>query len=155
MISLSAALHRAWEAGDFAFRPSYPQQNGERHSITITIYWMRKVTNRKERPPMGARQMGYGILDSPNKTLEKALLGKPPRISAVNLDKNTPVVDGDQFTIVADEREMLPDYDILMLQWDIIRMASLCGGAEPEMEEEENDQDDDTGEAASVGKEDF
>ena len=69
--------------------------------------------------------------------LSQYLFGWERQLMAVNLDRNTAIVNGEVFTVSAKRMEDLPDYDVLMLQWDIIRMASLCGGAEPEDEEKE------------------
>ncbi|KAK2051443.1 hypothetical protein LY76DRAFT_630527 [Colletotrichum caudatum] len=41
------------------------------------------------------------------------------------------VEDGQVFTFRSKIREHLPDYDILLLQWDLLRMWRLAGGADP------------------------
>lgn len=50
----------------------------------------------------------------------------------IDLRTNASILDGQIFTVNAAKKDHLPDYDILMLQWDIARIASLCGAAEPD-----------------------
>jgi hypothetical protein len=52
-------------------------------------------------------------------------------VRAISVVTNVPILDGHIITIRAYEKEALPDFDITMLQFDVIRMAALCGGAGP------------------------
>jgi len=52
-------------------------------------------------------------------------------VAAVNLTTWRPVESGQIFTITAEDIDTLPDYDILLLQWDVLRMWRLAGGADP------------------------
>lgn len=75
---------------------------------------------------------------------------------AININTGARVVSGDIFTVWADKEEELPERELLNLQWDIIRMASLCSGAEPteiDDEDSEDDSEDDSEEGPEEGSE--
>lgn len=65
-------------------------------------------------------------------------------VRAINVITNAPIVDGDIITIRAKTEAQLPDYDTVMLQYDIMRMASICGGDDlDELEEDASDDERD------------
>jgi hypothetical protein len=55
-----------------------------------------------------------------------------------------PIVDG-SVIITAQDESAIPSWDLFSLQWDLIRMASLCGAAEAsdddDWESEDGDED--------------
>jgi hypothetical protein len=98
--------------------------------MKLGFYWMKKT-----RPNPGQfSQTAHDVLAS---------LPLRPRVTkAVNIRTNARINDGDIITIWAKNKDDLPEVDIINFQWDIVRMASLCGGAEPVDEEEDDDDDD-------------
>ncbi|KAK2039377.1 hypothetical protein LZ31DRAFT_598914 [Colletotrichum somersetense] len=72
-------------------------------------------------------------------------------------DLNAPVgrvESGQVFAVTADGPDGLPEYDILLLQWDLLRIWRLAGGADPAVcypfdsddddDDDDNDDDDET-----------
>ncbi|KDN71181.1 hypothetical protein CSUB01_09232 [Colletotrichum sublineola] len=53
------------------------------------------------------------------------------------------VESGQIFTIAAGSSDDIPDFDILLLQWDLLRMWSLAGGADPAIYPLDDYYDDD------------
>ncbi|KAK2051600.1 hypothetical protein LY76DRAFT_630451 [Colletotrichum caudatum] len=54
-------------------------------------------------------------------------------VKAFNATTCRQVEDGQIFTFRSDSEKHLPDYEILLLQWDLLRMWRLAGGADPSM----------------------
>lgn len=100
--------------------------------MELVFYWLRKPFSPTDW------QLGGCFRESAAEQLQydDPLLDN---IRAINVETNAPIIDGDIITVRAFKKGWLPDYDILMLQYDILRMASLCGGAEPDKPDEEED----------------
>ncbi|KAL9947707.1 hypothetical protein ACHAO5_002573 [Verticillium nonalfalfae] len=106
VICLSPDMHAAWSRYDFALFPMRPKEEK-------------------------AEAMGSNICASAREILLTTAIGiVKQRPRAFDLRTGAPILDGQIFTIKAAMKDHLPDYDILMLQWDIARVASLCGAAE-------------------------
>jgi hypothetical protein len=146
-ICLCPSLRDAWLRGEFALKPLSQGWDAEekKHSLKIALYWMRKSTPS----PCYYHLLAHDYLMTDDHT---------PRYTtrAVNIYTGARVVSGDIFTVWADKEEDLPDRELLNLQWDIIRMASLCAGAEPteiDHEDSDDDSEDDSEEDPEEGSE--
>ncbi|KAH6697032.1 hypothetical protein F5X68DRAFT_272106 [Plectosphaerella plurivora] len=118
---LSPSFRARWGRAEFAlkFLGTGQDHKSRRYFMRLGFYWMKKVT------PIEAvyRQTAHDLL--------AGMMPLPRSTRAVNVLTNTRIIDGDVVTIWADSEDELPDGDIVNCQWDIIRMASLCDGAEP------------------------
>ncbi|KAM0335246.1 hypothetical protein ACHAQA_000290 [Verticillium albo-atrum] len=133
IICLSRDLHDMWGRAYFAFFPEQPlQYHDGTWSIQLQFHWMRRLDFRPNE------NMGSGFFKKPEECKEKD--NGNGVAAAVNLEKKTPIDDGKIIIIRANKKEELPDYDILLFQYRVIKMASLCGGAE-RTEDEEDDYD--------------
>ncbi|EGY18044.1 hypothetical protein VD0002_g4257 [Verticillium dahliae] len=127
VICLSPNMHAAWARYDVALFPMRPSEEKEegKWCMKVVFYWLKRCSVAK------TSSMGSNIWASAREVLLQTAIGiKKQRPRAVDLRTGAPVLDGQIFTIKAAMKDDLPDYDILMLQWDIVRMASLCGAAE-------------------------
>lgn len=116
---------------------SYPEPDTGIWSIDLILYWIK----RKSWTPL-APMGDIGVSSTVSAKDTMGVMWAQEELRAVNLERNAGILDGDIITVSAMKKEDLPDYEIFSLQWDIIRMASLCGGAEPEEDEGEDDDDD-------------
>ncbi|ROT41865.1 hypothetical protein SODALDRAFT_318674 [Sodiomyces alkalinus F11] len=129
VICLSPNMHAAWSRYDFALFPlrSTDEKEEGPWSIQVVFHWL------KRRQVQKMSEMAGDMRTSAREVLlrtSRGVMEREPR--DIDLRTNAPILDGQIFTINANKKDHLPDYDILMLQWDIARMASLCGAAEPE-----------------------
>ncbi|KAK1980137.1 hypothetical protein LZ30DRAFT_145096 [Colletotrichum cereale] len=147
MISLSPQLHDWWSRGLFAFEPmGEPEafdaatptkvtptrsnlarnakkvKRTQQWSIRLRFHWL-QVTN------IGDLKSQVNFSEDPITMLRDWDHECLPQ--AANLRTWRPVENGQVFTITADDYDKLPDYDILLLQWDLVRMRRLAGGADP------------------------
>ena len=66
---------------------------------------------------------------------------RQPKIA--HSDTLRPIIDGQMITITSDDDpSAVPDWDILSLQWDLIRMCALSGAGEYVPDDEDDDDDD-------------
>jgi hypothetical protein len=135
-------MHARWSRYEFALFPLQPRQNLDgTWSIQVVFYWLKRrdVTTTSEMGDDGLRTSAADVL----KRETSRIMNQQAR--AIDLRTNCPILDGQVFTIRAETEDKLPNYDILMLQWDIARMASLCAAAEPEddSDSESSDGEDD------------
>ncbi|KAG7118860.1 hypothetical protein HYQ45_015444 [Verticillium longisporum] len=129
VICLSPSMHAAWSRYDFALYPMRPSEEKEegKWCMKVVFYWLKRYPRSK------TSGMGSNIWASAREVLFQTAIGiikQRPR--AFDLRTGAPILDGQIFTIKAAMKYHLPDYDILMLQWDIACIASLCGAAEPD-----------------------
>ncbi|EFQ34851.1 uncharacterized protein GLRG_09995 [Colletotrichum graminicola M1.001] len=180
MISLSPQLHDCWLRGYFAFEPmgearrfdgqyntgaSTPTVSEstratppraakklkplpEEYSIQLRFHWLKDTTipTLKSLVDFSVDPITIFKQPVPNQPDPKCYL------AAVDLSNWRPVENGQIITIKAQERGLLPDYDILLLQWDVLRMWRLAGGADPEIYSFDSDDDTDEDLAVTVGK---
>ncbi|EEY13982.1 predicted protein [Verticillium alfalfae VaMs.102] len=110
-----------------------------RWTIKVVFYWLKHCSVAK------TSNMGKNIWASAREVLLQTadiLEAQQPR--AFDLRTGAPILNGQIFTIKAAMKDHLPDYDILILQWDIARMASLCGAAESGDDYDKDASDADT-----------
>ncbi|KAK2054101.1 hypothetical protein LY76DRAFT_246800 [Colletotrichum caudatum] len=141
MISLNPQLHDWWGRGFFALEPmGEPVQSSDtsetsagsskkqklqgKWSIKLRFHWLRKTDVPTLTSTVDFRRDPLSMLVAPD----------PERpVAAVDLKTWRPVESGQVFTVSAEDPNELPDHDILLLQWDILRMWRLAGGADPEI----------------------
>ena len=130
-LSLNHQLHYWFDKARFAFKPLSHTSN----TITLQFHWLRR-TNLF--PSTIIEVSGETLLDStglriPTKTWGSCLAH---RASGV------PIRTGQTFVIRADNANELPSFELLELQWNLLRVAAICGAADVE-DELDSDVDDD------------
>jgi hypothetical protein len=135
VVCLSANFRAAWERGELTLYPRRAERDPEKGGwkMELVFYWLVKVHYFPDRP-LGLKFRWSAAEELRDRGKFKLFQG----VRAINVENNAPVIDGDIITVRASQEGELPDYDILMLQYDILRMASLCGGAEPDEPVEED-----------------
>jgi hypothetical protein len=63
-----------------------------------------------------------------------------------------PILDGTVIDITAQDKSAIPSWDLFLLQWDLIRMASLCGAAEASDDDDWESDNDDEAPLAKVAR---
>ncbi|EFQ36143.1 uncharacterized protein GLRG_11287 [Colletotrichum graminicola M1.001] len=103
-----------------------PKTNEERKEnedwvIQVRFHWLKKTNDEGMK-----LTSNIDFSDDPIGRLQGEGLAK-----AFNATTCRQVEDGQVFTFRSKNRKHLPDYDILLLQWDLLRMWRLAGGADP------------------------
>ena len=115
-ICLTPLLHHWWGLAYIAFEPLEKLRNGTR----VRLRWLRQTSfSVWERVPLNADP--YDHLHPPS------VAGS---FDIRDLRSGHPIPDGSIFDLTSDDPETEVSYDLLELQWDILRMAALCGAAE-------------------------
>ncbi|KAM0284838.1 hypothetical protein ACHAQH_001759 [Verticillium albo-atrum] len=122
VICLSSDLHKMWSKTEFAFLPEEAKQIDGGWSIRLRFCWMENVQ------PIEEKSFSEVFFSSPYDIIDAYRRIPEGTIAAVQLKHSTPILDGKIITIQAAKKEHLPDYEILRLQCDIIRIASICAG---------------------------
>ncbi|KAK1992808.1 hypothetical protein LX36DRAFT_644161 [Colletotrichum falcatum] len=141
MICLSPQLHDWWTRGYFALEPisvsSEPTSGGTpKWSIDIRFHWLRKT----DVPTLTSH---VDFSQDPVAKLQDLKGEGGGLVKIFNATTGRLVENGQIFTITADSRDEIPDFDILLLQWDLLRMWRLAGGADPTIYPLDDDYDDD------------
>ena len=135
LICLSPQLHRWWGAARIGLEPimEVEQKDGKK-GVRVRLRWLRRSTLSvsqhlsMETRPEAILEEGYFRHSNVN-TLRPIADGE-----VIDLFERVVIEKGKERTIPA------PSKDILSLQWDVIRMASLCGAAEA-VDAEQSDSD--------------
>lgn len=146
LICLTPQLHRWWGSADLGLEPVQKLTNG----VRIRLRWL-PPSNLRPSQHMDTLQIhpstvfGKRRLRINNAETNRLLLDG----QIIDLVDKT-VTDGKNTTLI-----LAPDWDILSLQWDLVRMAALCGGAEAinedqDAEDEEDEEDFEIAEDVSV-----
>jgi hypothetical protein len=116
MICLESQLHRWWSLAYLAFEPLEKLPNGTR----VRIRWLPRT--------------GFSVIQGINlDTDPRDHLHKPLEVGVIgmrDLRSGHPLVDGSVVDLTSEDPDTEVSYDLLALQWDILRMAALCGAAE-------------------------
>jgi len=113
MISLSPELHRLWGKAIFEFESVAQLENG----VRLRFRWMKHA-----RP-----KLGQALPDSANPGELLSFPTGPGRVNVRHLVTGRPILDGDVLDITSDDESSQPNYEILQLQWDLIRIAAFGG----------------------------
>ena len=99
-----------------ALEPVERLSNGTR----VRLRWLRQTSFTVwDRVPLNTNPNDH--LHPPN---------VPGSFNIRDLPSGHPIPDGSVFDLTSDYGEMHVSYDLLQLQWDLLRMAALCGAAE-------------------------
>ncbi|KAK2035526.1 hypothetical protein LX32DRAFT_723693 [Colletotrichum zoysiae] len=132
MICLGATLRKWWYMGLFALEPMEKPQpldaagsaqgaaSQQRWGIRLRFHWLK----RTDIPDLNA---AVDFSEDPVPKMQEP----EGRCMIFNATTCRPTESGQVFTVTADDPDKLPDYDILLLQWDLLRIWRLAGGADP------------------------
>ncbi|KAK3936918.1 hypothetical protein QBC46DRAFT_393890 [Diplogelasinospora grovesii] len=128
MVSLSATARDYWDRAYLGFEPVEEIENG----LRLRAHWMKK-TNMERR--------NFALNTHPEDCLEDR---KPSGglITLIDAENHRPILTGHCIEIKSAKEEQQPSRAVWKLQWDLIRMACLCGGGE-DPEDWDSDDDDD------------
>ncbi|KAK2014453.1 hypothetical protein LZ32DRAFT_690470 [Colletotrichum eremochloae] len=143
MICLSPQLHDWWTRGYFALEPIKSSSESisggtptrldrtakkprleQEWSIHIRFHWLRKTDI-----PTLTSQVNFS--QDPVAKLQDLKGEGGGLVKTFNATTGRLVESGQMFTITADSSDEIPDFDILLLQWDLLRMWRLAGDADP------------------------
>lgn len=135
MILLSHDAHQLWSRGVIAFEPLMKHED----HVVLKLRWLktRNTANSKGMSP-------YGLADlaaDPNDVLHD----HPENVKLIDNKTHRPILDGHEVVIKSTPKCKCPDWDILMFQWYLCRMSSLCAAAEAVDDETEDEDDGDIG----------
>ncbi|KEZ40190.1 hypothetical protein SAPIO_CDS9245 [Scedosporium apiospermum] len=118
LLSLTPTLHKWFDDAKMAIKPL--RQTND--SIVLQIHWM-KETTFKPSDSLPRRSI--------NRILEQeGLLDRPSWGSRRFFrPSGLPLMTGQTFTITSEDSD-LPDFDLLELSWNLLRVGALCGAAE-------------------------
>lgn len=130
-LSLNRQLHYWFGKARFAFKPLSHTST----TITLQFHWLRRA---KLSPSTIIEISGEAFLDSTG-------LRIPPKTWGACLAhraSGVPIRTGQTFVIRADNANDLPSFELLELQWNLLRVAAICGAAEVEDELDSDVGDD-------------
>jgi hypothetical protein len=129
MVALEPLLHRWWGKALIGFEPIEKIEKG----IRVRYRWLPKTTLAMKD------KVAFDL--SPLDCLQP-YSDQDGYIAMSHPKTHRPIVDGTIIDITAQDESAIPSWDIFSLQWDLIRMASLCGAAEASDDDWESDDDD-------------
>jgi hypothetical protein len=125
MIALEPLLHYWWSQGRLGFEPLGKIEK----DIQVRFRWLKKSS---------LSMMSATPLDTDPRTLQFGHPTVDGILSISDFRTHRPIEDGQVITIVANDESEVPNLDILQLQWDLLRISSLSGAAEPPDDDEES-----------------
>ncbi|CAK7274727.1 hypothetical protein SEPCBS119000_006321 [Sporothrix epigloea] len=133
LLSLNNQIHFWWGAGRLALRP---MQTLDPCTIKVQLHWLRRSARR---PTM----LSNGSLDDISALCgggtDFESWGRPP---VAHRKSGLPLETGQIFTIRADDPQDLPSFELLEMQWDLLRIAAMSGAAEAQDEGWAEDEED-------------
>ncbi|SPO01318.1 uncharacterized protein DNG_03994 [Cephalotrichum gorgonifer] len=129
MICLTPTLHDWWGKGYFALEPYEELPDG----VRVRLRWLRRSR--------------IGVYDKlPALATDPRTQPPPPQVQGViamkDLRSGHPLLDGALFDIVSDNPGARVSWVLLQLQWDLLKMATLCGAAEAAEDPDWNPDED-------------
>ena len=132
MITLQSYLHDCWSRAMVAFEPVEKTTN----CVTLRLWWL-QCTSLKRYAEM---RMDTHPDSAPRPLSEEE---DGPLSGTFNLTTGRRVISGDIIEIHSDDPDNLPNWDLFLYQWDLLRMCALSGAAEWEDDDEDEEDDDD------------
>ncbi|KAF4461919.1 hypothetical protein FALBO_11283 [Fusarium albosuccineum] len=124
-LSLNHQIRWWWDRAKFAFKPLRQVGN----TIVIQFHWLKQSELKPDS------SINSGFMEETGLAGESgARWGK----GFVLHESGHSVKTGQIFTITAKNQDDLPSFDLLQLQWDLHRVAAMCGAANVTDEDLEN-----------------
>ncbi|CAK7228553.1 hypothetical protein SBRCBS47491_006944 [Sporothrix bragantina] len=137
LISLAKHMHLMWDKGFFALKPLSVSAPGQQPELVVQFHWLKR--HRTRPAPKDLHEYDTAITAMSGGDTDILRWGAPlvaHRRSGVRIQT------GQLFTIRADTPEQLPSFELLQLQWDMMRISAMCGAADV-YDDEYNDDDSD------------
>lgn len=131
VLTLGKHMHAMWSKAMFALKPLSATAN----ELVVQFHWLKRGTARP------GDVIGDLSLDSVMHLVGGGDDGWGPA-QVAHHDSGIPIQTGDLFTIRADTPENLPSSELLKLQWDLLRVAAMCGAADIYEDRDDDDDDD-------------
>ncbi|KAK4154572.1 hypothetical protein C8A00DRAFT_14291 [Chaetomidium leptoderma] len=130
-LSLGHQLHFWFDKARFAFKPLSQTPI----TITLQFHWLRR-TNLLTTTTIDAS--GETLLELTGLRIPPATWGS----CLAHRASGVPIRTGQTFVICAKNPNHLPSFELLELQWNLLRVAAICGAADV-TDEPDSDVDDD------------
>ncbi|KAL2756661.1 hypothetical protein ACRALDRAFT_2026691 [Sodiomyces alcalophilus JCM 7366] len=128
-ISMNHQLHYWFDNARFALRPLRQTRN----EIVVQFHWLRKTPLKPRTDIMGEQD----ILGQAGLTDHQSW-----GVNLAHRRSGFPIQTGQTFIIRAENPEDLPSFELLDLQWNLLRVAAISGAAEATDEDYETDDDE-------------
>ncbi|KAL7786382.1 hypothetical protein V8C37DRAFT_392155 [Trichoderma ceciliae] len=124
LLSMNKYAHSMWDSAEFALKPLRESVN----EIVVQWHWLKHttLTPRKEIPH--------------NTDVRDFIDPKGWGDGLVHRESGRKIRTGQTFVIRAEDPRHLPSFKLLELQWDLLRVAAICGAA-GKYDEEFDDED--------------
>lgn len=133
MICLSPLLQRWWRKAYFALEPDEKIPNG----VRVRLRWLKRTA-------FTVKDKLETLAIDPRDCL---LWPQEEGVIAIkDLVSGHPLLDGTLFDFASDDPQNQVSFDLLQLQWDLLRMAALSGAVEAVEDPSWNPDDDDLSE---------
>jgi hypothetical protein len=139
MVALQPLLHRWWGKAMIGFEPIEKIEKG----IRLRVRWLPKTRL--------AMNNNVALDLNPLDCLQP-YSDQDGYVGISHSRTHRPIIDGTVIDISAQDESAIPSWDLFLLQWDLIRMASLCGAAEVSDDDDWESDDDDEIPLAKVAR---
>ncbi|CAK7274808.1 hypothetical protein SEPCBS57363_006353 [Sporothrix epigloea] len=137
LLCLNSQLHFWWGTCHLALRPI---RTLDPCTIKLQLHWLRRSRTRPTAPLSGTFDDIRSLCGGED---DLATWGPQPVAHRMS---GLPLRTGQIFTIRAENPEDLPSFELLDMQWNLLRVAAMSGAAEAEdAPPEEGDDDDEYG----------
>lgn len=130
MVCLSPVLHHWWGKAFFALEPYEKLPNG----VRVRLRWLKRTS-------FSVRDKLEDLAINPRHHL---IWPQEEGVVAMrDISSGHPLLDGTLFDLTSDDPKNQVSFDLLQLQWDLLRMAALSGAAEAAEDPSWNPDEDD------------
>ncbi|CAK7273585.1 hypothetical protein SEPCBS119000_005736 [Sporothrix epigloea] len=133
LLCLNSQLHFWWGAGHLALRP---MRTLDPCIIKLHMHWLRRPSTRSNLFSDGGFDDISSLCGGDG---DYRSWGRPP---VAHRKSGLPLRTGQIFTVRAEDPDDLPYFELLEMQWDLLRIAAMSGAAEAQDEEWYEDEED-------------
>jgi hypothetical protein len=129
-LSLNHQLHFWFDNARFALKPLFKSPDGT--EVTVQWHWLKRTS-----------LLPKTAIDPTEDVLAQAgLTDRSWGECLAHRKSGVPIRTGQTFVIRAENPEELPSFELLKLQWNLLRVAAICGAADVTDDYYEGDEDD-------------
>ncbi|PKK40956.1 hypothetical protein CI102_15192, partial [Trichoderma harzianum] len=136
LLSLNHQLHHWFDKGMMALKPLRKLDDG---TVQVQLHWL-KTSELKPTQVFNKNMKIQNAVDS-------AGIGENQSWGTITAHRQSglPLQTGQVFNLTAKIPDHIPNMEFLQLSWDLLRVAAICGAAEPSDLSDFDDDDDDNG----------
>jgi hypothetical protein len=131
LLSLDRQLHWWFDNAKMALKPL--RNNDE--SVTVQFHWLKPSQSKPTDNGDIFYFKGATAFDTANLGTQQWGNILAHRMSGLFLET------GQTFTLTADDPNHVPNFELLKLSWDLLRVIAICGAAAEPTEEDDDDDD--------------